>query len=311
MRKIREGPSEPELAREMRAQLAAFLRRSAAGDLALRLPVAPRELASRADGHFHLAPELFLQGAGWTDFRFPDATLRLDAGEALVLPPRLPHAERVGGGEGDTAFRNIVVYADGPTLSCHLAHEVAPGRPGIRHLEARQHAQAARIHDWLADAARLGPAAREGTDASAPDAAWAAAQAHALLCAATAGVLRALDDADALERPEPALVARVRVMVENQLGDQELSVRGLAEQSGCTADYLSHVFSQATGEHLVGFVNRQRMERAVRLLRDTGLAVKEIAWACGFAAPSYFIRTFRAHHGMTPKAWRAAHAGPA
>jgi AraC-like DNA-binding protein len=46
------------------------------------------------------------------------------------------------------------------------------------------------------------------------------------------------------------------------------------------------------------------MERATRLLRETTLAVKEVAWACGFAAPSYFIRSFRAHHGVTPKAWR-------
>jgi AraC-like DNA-binding protein len=34
-----------------------------------------------------------------------------------------------------------------------------------------------------------------------------------------------------------------------------------------------------------------------------------VAWACGFAAPSYFIRTFREHHGMTPKAWRETGSG--
>ena len=49
-----------------------------------------------------------------------------------------------------------------------------------------------------------------------------------------------------------------------------------------------------------------RLERAAHLLRDSTLAGKEIAWACGFSSPSYFIRAFRAHYGQTPKSWRAA-----
>ena len=106
---------------------------------------------------------------------------------------------------------------------------------------------------------------------------------------------------------ETVLVARARVLIQNELGDQALSVKRLAGQLGCTADYLSHVFSQTSGEHLAAYINRQRMERGAHLLREGGLAGKEIAWACGFATQSYFIRNFRAHFGTTPKAWRAAH----
>ena len=60
-----------------------------------------------------------------------------------------------------------------------------------------------------------------------------------------------------------------------------------------------------------GCINRLRMERAARLLRETTLSGKEVAWACGFAAPSYFIRSFRAQFGMTPQAWRARQRSPA
>ncbi|WP_236261625.1 helix-turn-helix transcriptional regulator [Pseudogulbenkiania ferrooxidans] len=293
----------PEQAPRMRRELAAFVHGLADGTRPLRLPGAAGEWAAGGDGHFHLAPELFLQVAGWTRFRFPHGELRLGPGEALVLPPKLLHAERVGAAEDGTPFCNIVVYAEGATLICHIAHEEAPGQPGILHLEARQHAQAHGIHDWLADAARLG---RSSGAATNTEPAWAAAQARALVVAATAGVLRALDDASADTRQEPPLVARVRVLVQNQLGDHQLSVRRLAAQSGCTADYLSHLFSQTTGEHLAAFINRQRMERAARLLGESARAGKEVAWACGFATQSYFIRTFRAHFGVTPKAWRAA-----
>ena len=295
-----ERPTAPEQGQRMRELLAGFLERAAAGSLVVRVPGPPGNGMARGAGHFHLAAELFLQVSGWTLFRFPHAELRLNAGEAMVLPPRLLHAERVGSAPRSAPFCNLVVYADGPALTCHIAHEAEPGRPDILHLEAHRHAQAARIHDWLVDASRLGRETVVGTPA------WAATQARALVSAATAGVLLALDDVDPDTRPEPALVARARVLVQNQLGDANLSVRGLAEQSGCTADYLSHLFSQAADEHLAAFIVRQRMERAAQLLGSSTLAGKEVAWACGFATQSYFIRSFRAHFGMTPQAWRAA-----
>ena len=82
-------------------------------------------------------------------------------------------------------------------------------------------------------------------------------------------------------------------------------MRRLAEQSGCTPDHLSHLFSRTTGEHLASFIVRRRMERATHLLRESAMAGKEIAWACGYATQSYFVRSFRARFGVTPKVWRS------
>lgn len=287
------------LAAALRAELAAAVPRLGDGRLPLRLPTRPDGLVTRGEGHFHVAPELFLQLSGWTRFRFPHGELLLQAGEALLVPPQLLHAEQVGAAPGER-FCNVVIYATGDALTCHFAHEAEPGVPGILHLEARRHPQAARVREWLAEAATIGLATGE------QEAAWALAQARGLVVAATAGVLRTLADRSIELRAEPPLVARVRVLVQNQLGDHALSVRRLAQQSGCTADYLSHLFSQAAGEHLTAYINRQRVERAAHLLSDTGLVGKEVAWACGFATPSYFIRSFRAYFGVTPKMWRAA-----
>lgn len=295
----------PEQARRLRQLLADGIARLSAGTLPVRLPTIAGEWEMRGDGHFHLVPELFLQVSGWTRFRFPHGTLHLGPGEALVVPPRLLHAENVGSGPDGAAFCNVVVFAEGSSMGCHLAHEEAPGMPGILHLEVRHHPQARYVQDWLTDAARLVRNAGSGSDAASPGAPWLAVQTRALVSAAVAGVLQALDDVDPDARPEPVLVSRARVLVQNQLGDHHLSVRRLAEQSGCTADYLSHVFSRSTGEHLAAYINRQRMERGARLLRESSLSGKEVAWACGFSTQSYFIRNFRLHFGMTPRAWRA------
>ncbi len=261
------------------------------------------DLAQPGAGHFHLVPELFVQLAGHTDFQFPGQGLRLLPGQVLLVPPRLLHAEKVADGPGGAPFANLVLQADGDHLGCHLAHQVAPGQPGIQHLVALAHPQARHILGWLIDATGLGDAAR-----LADTAPWLAAQARALVCAALAGTLRALLDPPAQTVAEPVLVARLRVLVQNQLGDQGLSVRRLAAQSGCTADHLSHVFARSTGEHLAAYINRLRLARAAQLLQDTPMSAKQVAWACGFASQSYFSRAFIQHHGMTPTAWRTSRA---
>lgn len=257
------------------------------------------DLSQAGEGHFHLVPELFVQLAGQTHFQFSAHSLTLLPGQVLLLPPRVMHAEQVSDGPQGEPFTNLVLQAEGDRMGCHLARQVAPGEPGILHLAALQHPQAPRIHGWLADAAALAAPRPKATQP------WVQAQARALVCAALAGTLGALSDTARADNTEPALVSRLRVLVQNQLGDQALSVRLLAAQSGCTADHLSHVFARSTGEHLVAYINRLRLARAAMLLQDPTLAAKQVAWACGFASASYFSRAFSQHHGMTPTHWRA------
>jgi AraC-like DNA-binding protein len=293
--------ADPALGGALRQALGDAVKGLAGGAMPLHLGPAG-DSAARAEGHFHLAPELFVQLAGRTVFRFPAGDCCLGPGEALLLPPQLLHAEQIHAGDDGQPFRNLVIYAEADALSCHLAHEARPGQPAVLHLEARRHPQALRVHDWLSDAAGLGP------DTAA--AAWGGAQQRALVTAAIAGVLRAIDDPAEAASVEPPLVARLRLLMRNQLGDPALSVRGLADQLGCTPDYLSHLFHRSSGEHLVACINRLRLERATRLLGEGRLAGKEVAWACGYASQSYFIRSFRARFGLTPKAWQAVRRGP-
>jgi transcriptional regulator GlxA family with amidase domain len=49
---------------------------------------------------------------------------------------------------------------------------------------------------------------------------------------------------------------------------------------------------------------RLRIERAMRLLRETHDAVADIAYACGFANQEHMTRLFRQYLGTTPAAWR-------
>jgi AraC-like DNA-binding protein len=288
-------PQVPNGGSAMRHMLQQHLYGVLNGQVVLHCPSAHRGLEPTAAGHFHLAPELFVQVSGHTRFVFPQGHLTVQAGQAALLPPQLVHSEVVGP-DDQGPFCNIVIYAESGALSSHVASELQPGLPSIQHLEVRHHAAANQVHRWLMEAA--------ATQALQGEHPCASVQQRALVVAALASVLQVLDTTDQAAKPEPALVSKVRVWVQNHLGDQALSVQGLAQQSGCTADHLSQAFHRHTGEHLVGYITRLRMERAAHLLAEHEMAIKAVAWACGYSSASYFIRNFRQRYGTTPLAWR-------
>ncbi len=292
------SPDHPQAgaeARRLREGLADFVRRAADGSLRLVQPPPHAGWTPRGAGHMHLNAELFLQVQGYTEFRFPHGQVLLQAGEALLVPPKLLHDEWVGGADG-APFFNIVVHADHQSLSCHSAIEMPAGRPANFFLESFQGVEAARIEAWLNDAAK--PPPQDAHDL------WPLQQ-RALVLTALSAVARWLDTPQSSAPAEPPLLARLRVAVQNRLGDPELSVAALAQELGCTADYLSNLYSRSTGEHLWPVVLRQRLQRASRLLAESDSAIKEIAWCCGFASASHFIRSFRMQFGMTPKTFRS------
>jgi AraC-like DNA-binding protein len=290
-----DDPAAPAHALRMRQDLGDFIARAANGSLRVVSPPPQTGWATRGAGHLHLNAELFLQVQGHTEFRFPQGQVTLQAGEALVMPPKLLHDEWVAGGDGQP-FSNLVIYADHQSMSCHLANEVKPGRPANLYLEVYPNVDAARIEAWLNDAAK--PPAQDAHGL------WTLQQ-RALVLTALSAVSRLLDAPEKTVSSEPALLGRLRVLVQNRLGEVELTVASLAEELGCTADYLSHLYSRSTGEHLWQVILRQRLARAARLLAENDSAVKEIAWCSGFASASYFIRSFKQQFGVTPKVFRA------
>lgn len=74
------------------------------------------------------------------------------------------------------------------------------------------------------------------------------------------------------------------------------------------ADQLTRRFSQELGCTVVAWLATERIALTRRLLPEGRYQVAEVAWAYGFAQPSYFIRVFRAPTGVTPPAWKRAEA---
>ena len=83
-----------------------------------------------------------------------------------------------------------------------------------------------------------------------------------------------------------------------------LSLAALARHAGMSISRFSCVFREALGTSPLDYVAATRMREARRLLRAPGQSIAEVAYAVGFQDSNYFSRSFKQHHGMSPREFR-------
>jgi AraC family transcriptional regulator len=97
---------------------------------------------------------------------------------------------------------------------------------------------------------------------------------------------------------------RAKEYVAAHLGDQNLRLDDIAASVGLSTGFFHRAFRQTTGETPLGYIQRQRIEEAMRLLASQDLSVTEIAMKVGFWSPSHFAHLFRRTTGITPSQYR-------
>ncbi|WP_373231203.1 AraC family transcriptional regulator [Cohnella sp.] len=85
---------------------------------------------------------------------------------------------------------------------------------------------------------------------------------------------------------------------------RRISLEEVAEHLHLNASYFSRLFKKEMGITFIEHVTHMKMERAKELLDQTPHTVGAICEQLGYDNQSYFIKTFKAHTGVTPVEYR-------
>lgn len=106
------------------------------------------------------------------------------------------------------------------------------------------------------------------------------------------------------ENRENRIVQLSKEIIYENFGDSNLGVATIAEQLKVSGAYLSSLFKMETGQNLVKFITKYRIEKSKELLKHTNMRVNDIANHVGYMNPSYYISIFRNHEGVSPTQYR-------
>ena len=81
----------------------------------------------------------------------------------------------------------------------------------------------------------------------------------------------------------------------------EITMCDVAECAGISERYLRRLFSQYLNLSPLDYLNQLRINKAVELLKNTEMSVKEVCYLCGFRSPQYFSRIFKQQMGFSPR----------
>ena len=85
---------------------------------------------------------------------------------------------------------------------------------------------------------------------------------------------------------------------------ENISLDSVAEETGLSRYYVSHLFKELMNTTFINYLNELRLSRAALLLKTTDTPVIDIAGKSGFNNISNFNRAFKMFHGTTPSKYR-------
>lgn len=101
--------------------------------------------------------------------------------------------------------------------------------------------------------------------------------------------------------PYPVLKAKDHL---DRFYREPCSLEDLSKITSLSPPYLVRIFKQHLGTTPSRYLWKLRGDHAMRLLKHSGLSIKEIAYSCGFQNPYHFSHYIRRHYGGAPSTFR-------
>lgn len=85
---------------------------------------------------------------------------------------------------------------------------------------------------------------------------------------------------------------------------EPVSLKRVADHTGFTARHLSERFRQVTGETVLDWLWRRRVDATKKSMIESDASIEAIALRTGFETVHHFSRIFKEREGMPPGKWR-------
>jgi two-component system response regulator YesN len=100
----------------------------------------------------------------------------------------------------------------------------------------------------------------------------------------------------------PEIRAAIQYMTENYY--KELTLADVAAAAAISPNYLSKLFKEYRNQTVMDFLERIRIEKALKLLKESNCSIKEISVQIGYRDPNYFSKVFKKVTNIPPTAVR-------
>ncbi|MDR0584875.1 MAG: helix-turn-helix domain-containing protein [Treponema sp.] len=109
-----------------------------------------------------------------------------------------------------------------------------------------------------------------------------------------------LNEAALRRSDSPLPLVKAIAYIKEYYADPALQLSTAAEAAQVSPAYLSRLFSDQLGTSFVDYLTAFRIEKSEKLIRESSLSIKEIAFAAGYRDPNYFSKIFRKLRGLSP-----------
>ena len=100
------------------------------------------------------------------------------------------------------------------------------------------------------------------------------------------------------------VINQIKEYISNNIQDSDLSLAGVAREFYVSPNHLSRLFKQETTHTFVEYITAMRMEKAVKLLKETDFKVYQIGDMVGIDDPHYFSIIFKKFTGLSVNDFR-------
>jgi|GEM_PF-1603786 len=100
--------------------------------------------------------------------------------------------------------------------------------------------------------------------------------------------------------PQQWIVEQATRFIEENYGNENLSLRDVARKVHISSSYLSTIFKKEINESFTDYLTRFRMEKAKQMLRNESWKAYEVAERVGYSNPQYFSLCFKKYTGYSP-----------